>query len=71
MEFNIPGPIKDFIFDLHDVMRRSKRPGEVQRLYEVKAREITEKYFSNSQWPDVKVVSSEVKHDEQFLLFYK
>lgn len=71
VEFNLPGPLKDFIFDLHDAMRRSGRPGEVQKLYEVRAREITEKYFSNSPWPDVKAVSGEVKHDEKFLLFYK
>jgi hypothetical protein len=35
INFPIPVPIKDFLFDLHEAVRRSKRIGDVQKLYEV------------------------------------
>lgn len=44
---------------------------EVQKLYDVRAKEITEKYFSQSQWPESKIIAGEVKNDESFLLFYR
>ncbi len=71
VEFSLPNHIRDFIFDLHDAMRRSQRMGEVQRLYDVGVKEITEKYFSSSPWPDTKSISSVVRDDEVFLLIYR
>jgi len=70
-EFKLPTVIKDFVFDIHDAMRRSKRDEDVNVLYEVKFKEITEKYFSQSAWPDVESVAGEANDDEGFLLFYK
>lgn len=67
----IPSAIKDFLFDLHDAMRRSTRMDEVQRLYETKFKEITDKYFSQAAWPDSKAIASEVGNDEGFLVFYR
>jgi hypothetical protein len=52
-------------------MRRSRRAEDVQKLYETKFKEITDKYFNQSAWPDVKLIASEANNDEQFLLFYK
>ena len=72
-EFNttLPGPIRDFIFDLHFAVRVSRDAEEVQRLYEVKCKEITDTYFAQSYWPDVKSVAQEVKNDDLFLALYK
>jgi translation initiation factor 3 subunit L len=70
-DFSLPNVIKDFIFDIHDAMRRSKRDEDVNVLYEVKFKEITEKYFGQSAWPNVESVAKEANYDEGFLLFYK
>lgn len=69
--FQLPGVIKDFIFDLHESTRRSLRLDEVNVLYEFKFKEITEKYFSTSSWPDSAAIAPECNSDEFFLLFYK
>lgn len=71
VEFNLPGPIRDFLFDLHDSVCRSRISEEVQRLYEVKYKEVTDKYFSSSAWPDIKVVAPHVYNDEFFLTLYR
>jgi translation initiation factor 3 subunit L len=68
---NVPDAVKDFVFDLHDAMRRSTRIEEVQRLYDVRFKEITEKYFAQSAWPDSKIIASEAGNDEGFLVFYR
>ena len=46
-------------------------PHEVQNLYEVKFKEVTEKYFQSSPWPEANSIASEVDGDELFLLFYR
>lgn len=71
VDFNLPTVIKDFLFDLHDAVRRSARVDEVQRLYDAKFKEITDKYFSQAPWPESKVIASEVGNDEGFLVFYR
>lgn len=71
VEFNLPAAIKDFLFDLHDAVRRSTRMDEVQRLYDIKYKEITDKYFAQAPWPDNKAVVSEVGNDEDFLTIYR
>jgi hypothetical protein len=68
---NLPDAVKDFVFDLHDAMRRSTRVEEVQRLYDIKFKEITEKSYAQSAWPDSKVIASEASNDEGFLVFYR
>lgn len=71
LEFSLPNVIKDFIFDLHDAVRRSRVVEEVQRLYETRMKEITDKYFSSSSWPESKAISTDVYHDEFFLALYR
>ncbi len=71
VDFSLPSAIKDFIFDLHDSMRRARRTEDVQKLYETRFKEITDKYFSQSAWPDAKLIASEANYDEPFLLFYR
>jgi hypothetical protein len=34
-------------------------------------KELTEKYFSQSAWPDAESIASDVSNDEIFLLFYR
>jgi hypothetical protein len=60
VDFTLPAPITDFLFDLHDAMRRGRRVEEVQILYDSKFKEITDKYFSQSPWPDSAVIAPEV-----------
>ncbi|KAJ1425462.1 RNA polymerase I-associated factor PAF67-domain-containing protein [Ochromonadaceae sp. CCMP2298] len=71
VDFTLPAPITDFLFDLHDAMRRGRRVEEVQILYDSKFKEITDKYFSQSPWPDSAVIAPEVNSDEGFLVFYR
>jgi hypothetical protein len=71
VDFGLPAAIKDFLFDLHDAVRRSTRMDEVARLYDVKFKEITEKYFAQSPWPDSKIIAAEVGNDDGFLHFYR
>lgn len=69
--YNLPFPIRDFVFDMHDAVMRSKFADDVQSLYELKFKEITEKFFHNSRWPAAQFVKDEVGGDDFFLLFYR
>lgn len=67
----VPTAVKDFIFDLHDATRRGCVLEEVQRLYDVKYKEITDQFYGNSYWPDVNAIAKEASNDELFLALYK
>lgn len=69
--FTLPSAIRDFIFDLHEATRRSCRVEDIQRLYDIKYKEVTQKYFEKSPWPETKSISSEVNGDELFLALYR
>lgn len=71
VDFTLPQAIRDFVFDLHDAVRRSRGIEEVQRLYETRLKEMSDKYFSQSTWPEAKAIASEVYNDEFFLLLYR
>eukprot|EP01035_Chromulina_nebulosa_P021709 gene21709-28093_t len=71
VEFSLPLVIKNYIYDLHQSSRKALRADEVQRLYEIEFKEITDKYFSSSPWPDVKSIAVECDNDEFFLYFYR
>jgi hypothetical protein len=43
VEDNLPGPLKDFIFDLHDSVRTSQIPSEQLVLYTASFRSLTSK----------------------------
>lgn len=70
-QFTLPGSIRDFVFDLHQATRISLLLDEVTASYESKYKELTEKYFSTSAWPDSDSVASECNNDKEFLFFYK
>jgi translation initiation factor 3 subunit L len=67
----LPGPLKDFIFDLHDSVRTSQMPAEQLTLYTGSFRDLTSKYFEKSAWPSPEAVSDECGGDEVFLAIYK
>jgi translation initiation factor 3 subunit L len=71
MEFSLPSAIKDFVFDLYTASRVSLRLDDVTQAYEVKFKELTDKYFSQTAWPESEAISSECKNDQIFLLFYR
>jgi translation initiation factor 3 subunit L len=71
LDFNLPKQIEDFLFDLQDSVCRSHIQEDVQRLYEIKYREVSEKYFGTNAWPDAKVVAPVVFNDEFFLALYR
>lgn len=71
IEFVLPEPISEFIFDLHQATRKAFNVAEVQKLYDVKFKELSEKYFSQSPWPSPKHVAPECYFDDDFLLFYR
>lgn len=70
-DVTLPSAIRNFVFDLHDAVRRSRRVAEVHVLYESKLKAVTDKYFAQSPWPEANCVSAEVQGDELFLLFYR
>lgn len=63
--------IKDFVFDLHSCSRNSMREEDVVSTYEIKFKDLSEIYFQQSAWPDVRTIASECYNDEEFLLFYR
>ncbi|KAL7486131.1 hypothetical protein ACHAW6_011732 [Cyclotella cf. meneghiniana] len=65
-----PDSVKDFVFDLHDVARRSFIPSEQHALYIGSFRDLTAKYFPTSAWPAPEAVASECSNDELFLALY-
>ena len=71
IEFLLPESIKDFVFDLYQSSRNSLIIEEVQLNYDTRFKELTEKYFTTSAWPDFHSIAAECNHDELFLLFYK
>ena len=71
VDFSLPNAIKDYVFDLAEATRMAMRSEDVSQLYDTKFKELTEKFFSQSAWPDAKAIAPECNHDEVFLLFYK
>mmetsp|Transcript_18772 Transcript_18772/g.18877 ORF Transcript_18772/g.18877 Transcript_18772/m.18877 type:complete len:524 (+) Transcript_18772:190-1761(+) len=71
IEFMLPEPIKDFVFDLYQSTRRSLQIEEVQQIYDSRFRELTDKYFSSSAWPEPAAIAPECNFDEVFLLLYR
>ena len=75
IDFVLPKEIQGFIFELHQATRRigggEKQVEDVARLYDVRFKELSEKYFSQSPWPTSNEVAAECSYDEDFLLFYR
>lgn len=67
----IPTAARDFVFDLHDSVRRSQIQEEQANLYNGLFRELHSKYFSGSAWPSPESISSECGGDVLFLALYK
>lgn len=67
----LPGPLKDFVFDLHDSVRTSQIPSEQHTLYTGTYHDLTKKYFEKSSWPSPEAISDECGGDEVFLAIYK
>ena len=70
-EYKLPEAIANWVFDLQDATRNSMRSDEVQPLYEVQYKELTDRFFGQTAWPLDNVVAQECGNDEVFLLFYK
>eukprot|EP00560_Eucampia_antarctica_P005962 CAMPEP_0197824192 /NCGR_PEP_ID=MMETSP1437-20131217/1487_1 /TAXON_ID=49252 ORGANISM="Eucampia antarctica, Strain CCMP1452" /NCGR_SAMPLE_ID=MMETSP1437 /ASSEMBLY_ACC=CAM_ASM_001096 /LENGTH=550 /DNA_ID=CAMNT_0043423735 /DNA_START=74 /DNA_END=1726 /DNA_ORIENTATION=+ len=67
----IPGPLKDFVFDLHDCVCTSQIHSEQVTLYSGTFRELTSKYFAQGPWPSPQSIASECSNDTLFLALYK
>ena len=64
IDFLLP-EVKDFIFDLHHATRNSFRLDEVQLLYDVQFKDLSEKYFAQSSWPSPSHVASECYYESR------
>ncbi|CAM9671283.1 unnamed protein product [Ascophyllum nodosum] len=71
LDFLLPESVKDFVFDLHDSMRRAKRVDEVQTLYNTTFKAVTDAYFKGTTWPEAEVIANQCDNDELFLCFYR
>ena len=69
--FELPQPIRDWIFDVQDATRRALRSSEVAPLYETQFKDLTDRFFPSSPWPAAQEIAPECNYDEDFLLFYK
>mmetsp|Transcript_32948 Transcript_32948/g.48326 ORF Transcript_32948/g.48326 Transcript_32948/m.48326 type:complete len:521 (+) Transcript_32948:71-1633(+) len=67
----LPGPLRDFVFDLHDSCRRSQIASEQTVFYIGTFREITAKYFATSAWPSPEAVATDCDSDPLFLALYR
>eukprot|EP00903_Cladosiphon_okamuranus_P012323 g11554.t2 len=71
LDFLLPESVKDFVFDLHDAMRRAKRVDELETLYNTTFKAVTDAYFKGSTWPEAEVIANQCSNDELFLCFYR
>lgn len=71
LDFLLPESVKDFVFDLHDSMRRAKRVHELEPLYNTEFKKLTDAYFKGSTWPEAEVIQNQCSNDELFLCFYR
>ena len=69
--FELPQPVRDWVFDTQDATRRSLRTVEVAPLYENLFKDLTDRFFPSSPWPVASEIAPECNYDEDFLLFYK
>lgn len=69
--FELPQAIRDWVFDIADATRRSLRSSEVAPLYETQFKDLTDRFFPSSPWPEAASIAPECNYDEDFLLFYK
>jgi len=68
----IPGPLRDFVFDLYQSTRHSCNADEQSVLYKETFRDLSSKYFASSAWPSAtSSISSECDNDPLFLAFYR
>lgn len=67
----IPGPLRDFVFDLHQSTRNSFNAAEQTLLYHGTFRDLSTKYFASSAWPSPSSISSECQNEPLFLAFYR
>ena len=67
----LPAAVLDFVFDLHDVTRRSHRQEEMKNLYSQTFPDLCNKYFGSEEWPEAEAISGECDGDLMFLGFYK
>ena len=49
----------------------SQKSDDIHNLYDVKFKDITDKLYAQSPWPDASVVASECRNDADFLCFYR
>ncbi|CAM9177581.1 unnamed protein product [Chrysoparadoxa australica] len=71
IDFDVVAAVKDFVFDLHDSMRRSHIMEELQVHYAITFPKLSEEYYKTEPWPAAEVISNQCGDDELFLLFYK
>lgn len=67
----IPGPLRDFVFDLYQCTRTACNADEQAVLYKETFRDLSSKYFASSAWPATSSISSECGSDPLFLAFYR
>jgi translation initiation factor 3 subunit L len=71
LDFDVVGAVKDFVFDMHDSMRRSQILTELDVLYSQTFPKLSEEYYKSEPWPTAEVIGSQCGRDELFLCFYK
>ncbi|KAG5178745.1 eukaryotic translation initiation factor 3 subunit L eukaryotic translation initiation factor eIF3 s [Tribonema minus] len=70
LDFDVVSAVKDFVFDLHDAMRRSLQLEELETLYTVTFRKLSDDYYKIGPWPAADVISNQCGEDQIFLQFY-
>mmetsp|Transcript_359 Transcript_359/g.453 ORF Transcript_359/g.453 Transcript_359/m.453 type:complete len:577 (-) Transcript_359:338-2068(-) len=69
-DFMLPDVVKEFIFNLYQACRTTQIMEDIQMLYDIRFRELSEAYFKQSPWPPAHVIADSVGQDPLFLAFY-
>ena len=67
--YMLPDPVKKYLIHFYNKFRSSMT--DVEYLYEMGHKKLTDKFFRDQAWPAAEVIAPLVKGDASFLMFYK
>ena len=71
LDYDVVDKVKNFVFDLHDAMRRSLMLEELEVLYSSTFRTVSDENYKTEPWPAAEVIARQCGNDEVFLHFYR
>lgn len=69
--YMLPDDVKKYVIYFCAEFHKSNNISQIEFLFDIGHKRLSEQYFSELQWPSADVVSPLVKGDKLFLAFYK